>query len=246
MVGTDPTADVAVIQLIGASGPPTVKTAASATVAEGDPIVAIGNAGGVGGTPAVATGSVQAGNQTITASDESGSGVEQLSDLIQIDATLQAGDSGGPLVNRAGQVVGMDTAASAANQLSSAASVGYAIPIADALAIARQIESGQASSTVEIGLPGILGVGVAAGTSAASSSAGALVTGVASGSPAAAAGLVAGDTITSIDGRAAGPAEALTTLMKGRHAGDKVTVGWTTAAGGMHRTVVTLTTGPAD
>ena len=57
---------------------------------------------------------------------------------------------GGPLVNAFGQVVGMNAAASTA--FSRRASVqGYAIPIAAALSIARQIAQGTTSATVHIG-----------------------------------------------------------------------------------------------
>ena len=75
-------------------------------------MVALGNAGGVGGTPSVAAGSVAALNQSITASDESSGTSEQLSGLIESNADIQPGDSGGPLVNSHGQIVGIDTAAS--------------------------------------------------------------------------------------------------------------------------------------
>jgi S1-C subfamily serine protease len=137
VVGTDPTADVAVLQLQGVSGLKTIKTASAVSV--GDSVVAIGNAGGVGGTPAVVTGTVQAVNQTITASDQNGANAEQISNLIQTNAPIQPGDSGGPLVNTAGQVIGIDTAASSGSRFNSAASVGFAIPIDNALSIAKQI-----------------------------------------------------------------------------------------------------------
>src|ERR1700761_5755535 len=69
VVGYDETKDIAVLQLAGASGLTTATTGNSATVAVGDKVVALGNAGGLGGTPAVAAGSVTALNQSITASD---------------------------------------------------------------------------------------------------------------------------------------------------------------------------------
>ena len=75
-------------------------------------MVALGNAGGVGGTPSVAAGAVTALNQSITASDEGSGTSEQLSGLIETNADIQAGDSGGSLVNSYGQVIGVDTAAS--------------------------------------------------------------------------------------------------------------------------------------
>jgi S1-C subfamily serine protease len=112
VVGYDQTNDVAVIQLQGASGLATVSFGNSSQVASGSQVVALGNAGGKGGTPSVAAGSVTALNQSITASDDNGSSSEQLAGMIETNADIQPGDSGGPLVNASGQVIGMDTAAS--------------------------------------------------------------------------------------------------------------------------------------
>ena len=109
VVGYDASHDVAVLQLHGASGLQTAKLGDSAAAAVGDPVVAIGNAGGTGGTPTSAGGSITALGQSITASDELGGTSEQLSGLIQVNANVQAGDSGGSLVNSAGQVIGIDT-----------------------------------------------------------------------------------------------------------------------------------------
>ena len=171
VVGTDPTDDVAVIQAENASGLSTIPLGNSSSVQVGDAVVAIGNAGGTGGAPSVVTGSVTNLNQTITASDENGSNSEQLHGLIQVDAPIVAGDSGGPLASSSGKVIGMDTAASSTQASfsdGSAGSQGYAIPINNALAIAKKIESGQASSTIHIGLPGFLGVEVADNSSSSS------------------------------------------------------------------------------
>jgi S1-C subfamily serine protease len=112
VIGYDRSEDVAVIKLANASGLTTASLAQSSSVKVGDAVVGIGNAGGAGGTPSAAAGKVTALNQSITASDESSSSSEQLTGLIQVDADIQAGDSGGALVNSAGQVIGMDTAAS--------------------------------------------------------------------------------------------------------------------------------------
>jgi len=112
VVGYDASHDVAVLQLSGASGLTTATTGNSSSVKVGDNVVGLGNAGGKGGTPSVAPGTVTALNQSITASDEGGGSSEQLSGLIETNANIQPGDSGGPLVNSYGQIIGMDTAAS--------------------------------------------------------------------------------------------------------------------------------------
>ncbi|HJY00088.1 MAG TPA: trypsin-like peptidase domain-containing protein, partial [Streptosporangiaceae bacterium] len=69
-VGYDATADVAVLQLHGASGLTPPGLGDSATVQAGDRVVALGNAGGKGGAPSVVSGAVTALDQSITASDE--------------------------------------------------------------------------------------------------------------------------------------------------------------------------------
>jgi len=163
VVGYDASRDVAVIQLQNASGLTTANLGDSSSVQAGDAVTALGNAGGKGGTPSVATGAVTALNQSITASDE-GSGVnsEQLTGLIETNADIQPGDSGGALVNSFGQVIGMNTAASSGTQFQSesgqSAAQAYAIPIDKAESIAKQIGAGQGSSTVHIGATAFLGI----------------------------------------------------------------------------------------
>ena len=160
VVGTDVTADVALLQLDGASGLKTVPLGDSSTVSTGASVIAIGNAGGVGGAPSVVDGTVQATGQTITASDQGGANAERLSNLIETNAPIRPGDSGGPLVDANGKVIGMDTAASSGNRFQAAADVAFAIPINDALSVVHQIEAGHESSTIHLGLPGFLGVEV--------------------------------------------------------------------------------------
>jgi S1-C subfamily serine protease len=116
VLGYDRSHDIAVIKLANASGLTTESLGDSASVQVGDAVVGIGNAGGTGGTPSAAAGKVTALNQSITASDQSSSSSEQLTGLIQVDADIQSGDSGGALVNANGQVIGVDTAASAGYQ----------------------------------------------------------------------------------------------------------------------------------
>src|SRR5207302_1093990 len=159
----DASRDVAVIQLQNASGLTTANLGDSSSVQAGDTVTALGNAGGKGGTPSVATGTVTALNQGITASDEgSGANSEQLTGLIETNADIQPGDSGGALVNSFGQVIGMNTAASSGTQFQSQsgqpAEQAYAIPIDKAESIAKQIEAGQGSSTVHIGATAFLGI----------------------------------------------------------------------------------------
>src|SRR5271165_4941388 len=97
VVGYSDTSDVAVLQIQGASGLPTVSIGDSSGIIQGQEVVAIGNALGKGGTPSVATGKVITLENTITAQDSGDGVLEHLTDLIRTDADIQPGDSGGPL-----------------------------------------------------------------------------------------------------------------------------------------------------
>jgi S1-C subfamily serine protease len=268
VVGYDSSQDIAVLQLQGASGLTTATTGNSSQTAVGDQIIGIGNAGGVGGAPDVAPGTVTALNQSITATDQSGGSAEKLAGLIQVNANIQPGDSGGSLVNTAGQVIGVDTAASADQRQFSglgsggrgslgqnAPAQGFAIPINQALSIAQQIVSNKSSATVHIGGTPMMGVSVAAssgqgagtgigGQGAAQQVSGAMVAAAVPDDPAAQAGLSAGDVITSVDGQTVDSPTALTNLMDQHHPGDKVQVGWLDQAQQQHTATVQLVTGP--
>jgi S1-C subfamily serine protease len=248
VVGYDTTQDVAVLQLKGASGLQTAGIDTSG-VSVGETVVGIGNAGGTGGTPSAAGGTVTALDQSITASDEGDGSSEQLSGLIETNADIQAGDSGGSLVNSAGEVVGMDTAASSGYSFQttggSSGYEGFAIPIGKALTLAKEIEAGSASSTVHIGTTAFLGVEIdAASGYGNAASGGATVAGVITSSPAQTAGLSAGDVITSVNGDAVDGASGLSGLLEPDKPGDTVTIGWTDTSGVTHTTTVTLTSGP--
>jgi S1-C subfamily serine protease len=164
VLGYDVTGDIALIQLQGASGLKTVPLGDSAGVKTGDSVVGMGNAEGQYAIVPV-TGQVTALNQTITAGDQGGSiSQETLHNMIQTNANIVAGDSGGPLANSAGQVIGMDTAGNNGGFAVQQSSAGYAIPIDNALAVARQIAQGQASSTVSIGYPPFMGIYIGQGS----------------------------------------------------------------------------------
>jgi S1-C subfamily serine protease len=216
------------------------------------------------GAPSVATGTITATGQGITASDEGGGSSEALTGLLETDADVVSGDSGGPLVDSSGQVVGMDTAASAsdspgssiAESAASTDTTGYAIPITTALDIAKKIVSGDASSTIVIGTPGFLGVEVGSSTTgyggyggyggySGYGTPGASVEGVVSGSSAATIGLGAGDVITAVNGHSIASAEALSSTLESTHSGERVTVTWTDSSGDSHTATATLSIGPA-
>lgn len=247
VVGYDRTQDVAVLQVRGASNLRPVALADSDAVRVGDDVVAIGNAGGVGGTPTHTAGRVTALNQSITASDESGGNAQQLNGLMQVSAELQPGDSGGPLANSDAKVIGMNTAGAQSNRRARGA--GFAIPMNTAVAISKQIEAGQSSPTVHIGPTGFLGVQVAsatAGPDSVGNTAGASVVGVQPGSPAEVAGLRAGDTIVSVDATPVDSSAALQVALSAHHPGDRVTLSWVDPAGRQRSGPAQLATGPPD
>lgn len=242
VVGYDRTEDIAVVQMKGASGLPSAAIGDATKVKLGDPVLAIGNAGGTGGTPTVAEGTVSALNRSITASDQSSGTSEQLTGLIEVAANIQSGDSGGPLVNSAGQVIGINTAASTGFHYQSNSGVGFAIPINQAMTIGRQITAGRASTKVHIGATAFLGVQVGSGNGTGGS--GAPVVGVLSGTPADAAGIAEGDVITSVNGTTVDSPNALTTILDGHHPGDPLRVEWVSAQGQRHAATIKPISGP--
>jgi S1-C subfamily serine protease len=160
VLGYDSSADVALLQLTGASDLSTVSLGNSDQVSVGTQVLALGDAEGLGGvTPAA--GDISALNRSIKASDEGSGTTEYLNGMLETNARIQQGDSGGALADSASQVIGMVTAANTASAGQTGGVNGFAIPIDTAMGIAQKIEAGQATSAVYIGLPGFLGVDVA-------------------------------------------------------------------------------------
>jgi S1-C subfamily serine protease len=244
VIGAAPSSDIAVIKVDGLTGLPTVSFASSSSVRVGDTVVALGNALGQGGTPDVSQGFVTALDQTITAS-EGGSKSEQLSGMIQSDATIYPGDSGGPLVNSSAQVIGMITAGNVQGFRSSASNVNYAIASNTLMSVANQIRSGEASAGIIYGQVGYIGVNVetidASGAAQLGLNvlAGALVRSVVSGSPASAAGITRNSVITSVGGATVTGTDSLGTAIRAHKPGERVSVTWVNQ-GGTHTATLTL------
>jgi len=246
VVGYDQSGDIAVLQAQGASGLMTVTPGMSSKVTVGEAVIALGNAEGKGGVPAVANGKVTGLNESITATDQAGHSSERLTGLIRTNVPLQPGDSGGPLVSTAGTVIGMNTAASSAYEFQSAADQAFAIPIGQAASVAGQIEAGRASATVHIGATGFLGVQVAPYPVLFTSQTEAMVVGVMPGLPAARAGIVPGDVIVSINGHAVTTPSGIQALLRPDYPGARVTIAWQNPSGLTDTATVVLATGPAD
>ena len=153
IVGADVDADIAVLQLQGPAGLTAAPLGDSAAVTLGMPVLAIGNQAGKGGSPTVASGTVNGLNRTIQADDGGVGLTETLRGMLQTSARIAPGDSGGPLADAAGEVIGVDTATGTGTP-----GAGYAIPVNAAMTVERQIAAGRAGPGITIGVGGFLGV----------------------------------------------------------------------------------------
>jgi S1-C subfamily serine protease len=199
LVGGDADTDIALLDLDGDSFP--VAELASGGVV-GEPAITIGasRTTGTSVSPLVRSTMVSALGQ------EAAIEGRKLVDMIRTDSAMAAGCSGGALVDRTGRVIAI-----AASNVSTAdgETIGYATPIAVATAVAEQL---MATGRVVRGWLGVDGA----------SRNGAYVHGVRSGSPAAAAGIVAGDVITAIDGVGVATMSALVARLRATKPGDTV------------------------
>jgi putative serine protease PepD len=131
VVVADTTADLAVVKA-NATGLTPATLGDSSTLEVGQSVIAIGTPLGLyPGT--VTSGIISALDRSITAGEGRRGASEQLSNLIQTDAAMNAGNSGGPLLDEAGRVIGINTAVSG-----SASGLGFAIPINAAKSIIAQ------------------------------------------------------------------------------------------------------------
>jgi serine protease Do len=240
LVGYDRGHDVAVLQLLGAGGLPVAPIGDSAQLAEGEPVVALGNARGSDSPLTREVGNVTGFGRTVNAEDALTGSSDELTGLIEFAAPVRAGDSGGPLVNSAGQVVGITTAASVNFRLGPGGE-GFAIPINDAMGVAGQIRARVPSDSVHIGPPVLLGVGV---RTASRRDPGVLIADVLRGGPAEQAGLVSGDILTMLDGTPLDSATTLTYVLDRHYPGDVIDLVWIDAGGQERTGKATLSAGP--
>jgi putative serine protease PepD len=132
VVGTDPSTDVALLELPAEAESGTVLPLGSSTsLRVGEPVIAIGSPFGLQGT--VTTGIVSAVGRDIRAPDGF-----TIDGAIQTDAALNQGNSGGPLLDGAGRVIGMN--AQIATESGAHSGIGYAIPIETVREIAAELE----------------------------------------------------------------------------------------------------------
>ena len=257
VLGYDVAKDVALIKLEGASGLTTVDLGNSSSVKVNEQVVGIGNAGGAGGTPSYASGTVVATDQSLTAnSDLNPSGSEQLSGMIETNAPIQSGDSGGPLVTTSGQVIGIDTAANTAGGYyfgpeGTSPTQAYAVPINTAVAIAKAIEGGVSTASIHVGPTAILGIEAVPSSEASSgfnarpsAASGVAVEGFVANSPASKSPLAEGDIITSFDGHTVTSVSALSALELPLKPGDSATIQYLNQSGVQQSLTLKLIAGP--
>jgi len=231
VVGTDAKDDVAVLQLQDASGLQTITPDTDGT-SIGDGVTAVGDAGGDTSTFTAAAGKIMAEDQSITTRSEPGHPGEKLRGLIKISSDVMSGDSGGATYDDEGEVIGMTTAATSGT----ADVVGYAIPIAQVVSIAGDLENGTQNTRYEYGSPAFLGLGLG--------NTGTRVAAVYPGTPAAQAGVGVGDTITGIGTTRVSTSTQLRSAVQDYSPGDSVRISWTDPDGTSHIASVTLIAGP--
>ncbi len=192
-------ADVALLKVKPASPLPVLAWGDSDRMRVGDPVIAIGNPLGLGGS--VSSGIVSGLNRDIRTTP--------FDDFIQTDAAINHGSSGGPLFDMRGHVIGINTAIFSPTASSGSIGISFALPASVAAIVVEQtlrygrVQAGWIGVRLQSVTPDMadsLGLG---------SSGGAIVLGVERDSPAAAAGVRQGDVITSIDGFSPDDARAL-------------------------------------
>src|SRR6266498_1732739 len=200
LIGVDPDSDVAVLR-VDAKRLAAAPVGTSGDLMIGESVIAVGNPFGLSGS--VTTGVISALGRSVPSKEEG----RTFTDFIQTDASINPGNSGGPLLNIEGKVVGINTAIYA-----NAQGIGFAIPVDRAKKVIQDLlRYGQVRSAWIGAVTSTLTpeeakrVGIRA-------SRGALVARVFAGSPAQAAGLRAGDVITTVAGKPVDSREAFSTF----------------------------------
>ncbi|MDQ3778142.1 MAG: trypsin-like peptidase domain-containing protein [Actinomycetota bacterium] len=201
VVGTDPSTDIAVVDVEApASELQPLRFGSETSLEVGDPLIAIGSPFGLRGT--LTTGVVSALDREIRAPNGF-----TIQDAIQTDAALNNGNSGGPVLDSAGRVVGV--AAQIRSESGGNDGVGYAIPAGKTQDVARElIEDGEVEHAY-------LGVSL-------SGEGEARVMEVVPGSPAARAGIRANDLVTEVDGRRVTSGDQLRAAIDAKRPGEEL------------------------
>ena len=229
VVGKDESTDIALLKVDGASGLKPLQFGDSSKLQVGDPVFAIGNPFGLDRT--LTTGVVSALDRQITAPNGF-----SIDGVVQTDAPINPGNSGGPLLDAQGRVIGVNSQILTGSSTSEGnVGIGFAAPSDTVRNVVEQLRAnGQVKHAY---------LGVQMGPTESGS--GALVGAVTPGGPAADAGVRAGDTIVSFDGRRIASPDSLSSLVNARQVGDEVRL--VVRRGGAEQTLtVTLGEQPAS
>ena len=212
LIGTDRKTDLALLKIDSSSPLPCVSFGNSDGARIGDPVLAVGNPFGLGGTA--------------TAGIISGLGRDlhagPLDAYMQIDAPINPGNSGGPTFNLMGQVIGINTAIASPN--GGSVGIGFAIPANMAGPIVQEL---RLHGQVVRGWIGVTAQEVTEDVAESldlGQSTGALLASIQPGSPAAMAKLRQGDVILSFDGHQVETARALRRFVAGESEGKRVEI----------------------
>ena len=204
LIGRDPRADIAVLQVEGLDLP-IASLAVGQQLQVGQSAIAIGSPFDL--TRTVTAGIISALNRPL----ENQNGT--FTSMIQTDAPINPGNSGGPLANRLGEVIGINTAIRTDGVSNSNIGVGFAVPIDTANRVAERIIAGQSLE------PGFLGVGRG---QAAIGDVGVVIQDITVGSGADLAGLESGDRVLTVDGAPVTSFEELAGLITNNFPGDSI------------------------
>jgi putative serine protease PepD len=212
VVGSDPSSDLAVVEIGSGSIPKGVKPlqfADSRGVQVGDTAIAIGNPFGLDRT--ATEGIVSGLGRHIDAPNGF-----QIDSVIQTDAPINPGNSGGPLLDVNGRVIGVNSQIATAGAGGGNLGIGFAVPSNTARDVVPRLERGLAVKR------SYLGVSTSADPSNPN---GALVQSIVPGGAADKAGIQKGDLIKTIDGRPVQTPTDLSSAVALKKPGDKVTIG---------------------
>jgi serine protease Do len=205
LVGADPNADLAVIQV---SAPANllvpIQLADTSTVKVGEIAIAIGNPYGLNGT--MTTGIVSGLERSLptgldNTTSQSGP-VYNIPDIIQTDASINPGNSGGALVDISGKLIGITAAIESGSGSNSG--IGFVIPAEIVQKVAPALISTGSYKHPYLGIAGTdMTAAIATAMGLSVTMRGALVETVSAGGPAAKAGLQASTQQAVIDGQQA-------------------------------------------
>jgi S1-C subfamily serine protease len=216
VVGRDADNDIAVVKI--AEKLPTIALGDSKKLVVGQTVVAIGSPYGL--EHSVTSGVISALGRSLPDFGDNASGSYPLIDVIQTDAAINPGNSGGALVDRAGRLVGINTAIY--TDSGSSGGIGFAVPVTKAIDVAEQLIT---NGTVTHPFIGIVGVTVTPDTAAADGvtvTEGALVKEITPGSGSQKAGVKLGDVVVAVDGASVRSMDDLILLVRRHKAGDVV------------------------